>query len=266
MRVGSSIRRSAAASLAAALLAACSSAGDTLPAGEARETIADTETRTVAPAAPASSPEEGGTSARRIDPRKGGLEVGFGEFAITLEADEIRPGPVTFVIRNGGALVHGFEIEGEDDDGDSSGSGNGELKLEGQEFGPGEVVEIRADLPPGVYEIECFVAEHDDRGMRTTLTVTPDAPLVRSEPADAAPDVVEIADFAFEPSEIHVAAGTEVTWTNRGPAPHTVTAEGAFDSGTLDPGQTFSVRLDAPGSVTYACLIHPTMRGTVHVA
>ena len=117
--------------------------------------------------------------ARRVDPREHGLEVGFGEFAITLEADEIRPGPVTFVIRNGGALVHGFEIEGEDDDGDNSGPGNGELKLEGPEFGPGNVVRIHADLPAGIYEIECFVADHDDRGMRTSLIVRPGAPLIR---------------------------------------------------------------------------------------
>ena len=27
-----------------------------------------------------------------VDPRRGGLELGFGEFAITLEAGEIRPG------------------------------------------------------------------------------------------------------------------------------------------------------------------------------
>jgi plastocyanin len=262
MRIGPTIRRRAAASMVAALVAACSSGGDTSAAGNVS---ADAQTQT-ADAAASSSPEDGAPAARRIDPRKDGLEVGFGEFAITLEADAIRPGPVTFVIRNGGALVHGFEIEGEDDDGDNSGSGNGELKLEGGEFGPGDVVKIRADLPPGVYEIECFVAEHDDRGMRTTLTVSPDAPLMRSEPAEAAPDEVEIADFAFEPGEIHVAAGTEITWRNADPAPHTVTADGEFDSGTLDPDETFSFRFDAAGSFTYACLIHPTMRGTVHVA
>jgi len=118
-----------------------------------------------------------------------------------------------------------------------------------------------------VYEIECFVAEHDDRGMRTTLVVTTDAPLAREEGGAAAPDEVEIADFAFAPSEIHVAAGTEVTWTNTDPAPHTATAaQGGFDSGTLDPNEAFSFRFDTAGNFTYACLIHPTMRGTVHVA
>ena len=61
----------------------------------------------------------------RIDPRRGGLDLGFGEFAITMEADQIRPGPVTFVIRNQGTMVHGFEIEIEGVDEDNSGPGGG---------------------------------------------------------------------------------------------------------------------------------------------
>lgn len=258
------IRRSTSALVFAVLLVACSSPGDTAPP---REAVRERRAQTTDAAAPASATGDGEASTRRVDARKGGLEVGFGEFAITLEADEIRPGPVTFVIRNGGALIHGFEIKGEEEgDDDHSGSGSGELELEGPEFGPNDVLRIRADLPPGIYEIECFVAEHDDRGMRTTLTVTADAPLVREEGGDTAPDEVEIADFAFAPPEIHVRAGTEVTWTNTDPAPHTVTADGAFDSGTLDPNEAFSFRFESAGTFNYACLIHPTMRGTVHVA
>ena len=238
------------------------SPGDTLPAGE---TIADTETRSAAPAAPASSPEEGGTSARRIDPRKGGLEVGFGEFAITLEADEIRPGPVTFVIRNGGALVHGFEIEGEDDGGDSSGSGNGELKLEGQEFGPGEVVEIRADLPPGVYEIECFVAEHDDMGMRATLIVRPDcaAGACRSG-AGRGPDRDRRLRVRTDADRGACRDHGDVDEPR--PTAHTVSAsDGSFDSGTLGSDARFETTFERAGTFAYFCQIHPTMRGTVRV-
>ena len=262
MAESQTIRRGIA--LASAILLVACSSGDTAPP---REAVRERRPQTTDGATPVSAPVRGDVSSRRVDPRKGGLEVGFGEFAITLEAEQIRPGPVTFVIRNGGALIHGFEIEGEDDDGDNSGPGNGELKLEGPEFGPGNVVRIEANLPPGVYEIECFVAEHDDRGMRATLVVTPDAPLVREDTSPAAPDAVDIADFAFAPEEVHVAVGTDVTWTNADPAPHTVTEDGgAFDSGTLDPDDAFSFRFDRPGTYRYACAIHPTMRGTVHVA
>jgi plastocyanin len=268
MSLARTARRTVAAIIVATVPTACSLAED----GATPDRSAATATATQPGSDDAASPSQVGSDAtassvRRVDPRKGGLEVGFGEFAITLEADQIRPGPVTFVIRNGGALIHGFEIEGEDDDGDHSGSGNGELKLEGPEFGPGNVVRITADLTPGTYEIECFVAEHDDRGMRATLVVTPDAPLVREDTSPAAPDGVEIAGFAFAPGEVHIPTGTEVTWTNVDPAPHTVTDEGgAFDSGTLDPNGAFSFRFDEAGTYRYACAIHPTMRGTVHVA
>jgi plastocyanin len=77
---------------------------------------------------------------------------------------------------------------------------------------------------------------------------------------------VSIVDFAFQPASIEVAAGSTVTWTNTGAAPHTVTADnGAFDSGQLKPGATFSQTFTTPGTYTYHCEIHPQMTGTVVV-
>ena len=257
------IKAPAIATLLLVLAPACSLAADEAPATAPR---AAERTQPSATATAAEAPGDGADRPPRIDPRRQGLDVAFGEFAITLEADEIRPGPVTFVIRNGGALVHGFEIEAEDDDGDNSGSGNGELKLEGPEFGPGDTVRISADLPPGVYELECFVGDHDDRGMRATLVVRAGAPLVRrSSPAGS--DAVLVTGFAFDPAEVQIDAGDALTWTNDDPTPHTVTADdGSFDSGTMDPGESFSQRFGDPGTYRYACAIHPAMRATVRVA
>ena len=94
------------ASAVVLLAAACGSGAQPPSAGTPATPVA---TPTASPtAAPTAS---GAKAAKSIDPRKGGLEVGFGEFAITLEAKAIRPGPVTFVVHNGGKLVHGFEIE-----------------------------------------------------------------------------------------------------------------------------------------------------------
>ena len=208
----------------------------------------------------------GGASAApaKVDPREGGFEIGFGEYAVALEAPAIRPGRVTFVVHNGGAEVHGFEMEIEGGDSTGPGSGGDGFKIERPTFGPGETIRVRLDLAPGVYKVECFVANHDDLGMEALLEVRPDAPLVRQAPAAGA-DGVAITGFAFEPSTMRVPAGTEVTWTNEDPAQHTVTAEdGSFDSGPMDQGGTFSTTVN--GTVTYVCAIHPTMRGTIEVA
>ena len=258
------IKAPAVASLLLLVLApACSLATDEPPETAQRTALGADASAT--PTAEA-SPGDGEDRSPWIDPRRQGLDVGFGEFAITLEADEIRPGPVTFVIRNGGALVHGFEIEAEDDDGDNSGSGNGELKLEGPEFGPGDTVRISADLPPGVYELECFVGDHDDRGMRATLVVRAGAPLVR-QASPAGSNALLVTGFAFDPAEVQIHAGGSLTWTNEDPTAHTVTAnDGSFDSGTMDSGGSFSHRFDEPGTYRYACAIHPAMRATVRVA
>ena len=228
----------------------------------------ETEVRPVEAGGGQDAEAEGGAAAgtpTRVDPRQGGFDVGFGEYAVTLEAPAIRPGPVTFVVRNGGVEVHGFEMELEGEDSSGPGSGDEGFKIERPTFGPGETIRVRLDLAPGVYKVECFVANHDDLGMEALLEVRPDAPLVRQAPAADATDAVAITGFAFQPATLQVPAGTEVTWTNEDPAQHTVTAEdGSFDSGPLDQGGTFSATVN--GSVDYVCAIHPEMRGRIEVA
>jgi len=205
---------------------------------------------------------------RPVDPRKGGFEVGFGEWSVTLEAKAIRPGPVTFVVKNGGRLVHGFEMELEDEGGSNRGPGGGgdddEFKIESATFGPGDTIRIKMDLPPGLYEVECFVADHDDLGMRAFLEVREDAPLVR--PKRSSENEVRVEGFAFRPGTIEVVGGTRVVWTNADQAPHTVTAENqSFGSEQLNQGDTFAFRFEAPGDYRYFCAIHPAMKGVVRV-
>jgi plastocyanin len=77
---------------------------------------------------------------------------------------------------------------------------------------------------------------------------------------------VTIVDFAFQPASLEVPAGTTVTWMNSGAATHTVSADnGAFDSGRLAPGTSFSQPFDTAGTFTYHCEIHPQMIGTIIV-
>jgi plastocyanin len=70
-------------------------------------------------------------------------------------------------------------------------------------------------------------------------------------------EAVSIVDTAFSPAEITVTPGATVTWTNEGSLPHTVTADGGlFDSGTLEPGDTFSHTFEEPGEYPYYCQFH----------
>jgi len=77
---------------------------------------------------------------------------------------------------------------------------------------------------------------------------------------------VAIEDFYFEPTDAAIASGDKITWINEGSAPHTVTADdGSFDSGVLNPGDTYTVTFSGSGTVSYYCTIHPNMVGSVTV-
>jgi plastocyanin len=79
-------------------------------------------------------------------------------------------------------------------------------------------------------------------------------------------NVVWIQGMAFTPSNITVAAGTTITWTNKDAITHTVTSDnGTFDSGNISSGSSFSYMFSTSGTYTYHCKIHPTMMGSVVV-
>ena len=75
---------------------------------------------------------------------------------------------------------------------------------------------------------------------------------------------VTIEGFAFSPATLEVAAGDSITFTNNDGAPHTATAaDGAFDTGRLNRGESATVTVANAGEHAYACAFHPNMRATV---
>jgi plastocyanin len=80
------------------------------------------------------------------------------------------------------------------------------------------------------------------------------------------PNMVTIQNFAFSPATTTVKAGTKVTWTNQDSTTHHVVSDtGAFDSGNLNSGQSYSFTFNKTGSYPYHCSIHPSMTGTIIV-
>jgi plastocyanin len=77
--------------------------------------------------------------------------------------------------------------------------------------------------------------------------------------------LVAIQAVAFEPASITVSAGERVTWVNKDPFPHTVTAAGTFDSHSIAAGGTWTYVARKAGVYAYICSLHPTMKGTLQV-
>lgn len=76
---------------------------------------------------------------------------------------------------------------------------------------------------------------------------------------------VEMADLCFRDTVVHVAPGTEVTWTNEDQVPHVVAGTGWGDFQEVAPEGTTSHRFAEEGVFPYTCYLHPSMNGAVVV-
>lgn len=93
-------------------------------------------------------------------------------------------------------------------------------------------------------------------GEAAAESVDPEAPVVRAS----------IRSMSFAPARIEIDAGTTIRWTNDDPLAHTVTADGgAFDSGLVESGESWSRTFTEPGTYPFHCTPHPFMKGEVVV-
>jgi plastocyanin len=83
---------------------------------------------------------------------------------------------------------------------------------------------------------------------------------------------VSMKDISFQPSNVTVAKGGSVTWTNDDSVGHDVTKESgpgpefkSGDPGGIAGGDAFTQKFNTPGSIKYVCTVHPGMEGTVTV-
>ncbi len=89
--------------------------------------------------------------------------------------------------------------------------------------------------------------------------------------ASAANVTVNVVGTSFSPATVTINVGDTVVWNNTSELPHTVTAsDNSWDSGNLNPGQSYSRTFTAPGTYRYYCRYHGNaggggMAGTVVV-
>ena len=75
-----------------------------------------------------------------------------------------------------------------------------------------------------------------------------------------------IEDMRFNPQILRVHRGDRITWINKDPFPHTVTAtDGKFDSHQIAPDGSWTYVARKPGEYDYACTLHVTMKGKLEV-
>jgi alcohol dehydrogenase (cytochrome c) len=79
-------------------------------------------------------------------------------------------------------------------------------------------------------------------------------------------DRYAIDEHTFNPTRARVRAGTRITFVNNGRITHTIAGEnGAWTVGPLKMAESGYVRLDKPGTYSYACKEHPWAIGQITV-
>jgi plastocyanin len=97
------------------------------------------------------------------------------------------------------------------------------------------------------------------------LMVPPGA-IARLPAAAARSHTVTIENVQYNPVSLTGWRGERIVWVNKDLFPHTVTAtDKAFDSGSIDVSKSWTFLAKKPGTFSYSCTFHPTMKGTIEV-
>jgi len=104
-----------------------------------------------------------------------------------------------------------------------------------------------------------------------TLVIPVYAETIRIPTGSSNPECKK-TDECFIPYSIEISKGSNVTWINDDSVVHTITSgsardgpDGAFDSGQIKPGETFSHMFNVVGTFGYFCTVYPWMSGIITV-
>jgi plastocyanin len=78
---------------------------------------------------------------------------------------------------------------------------------------------------------------------------------------------VTIQAVKYSPETIEIRKDEKVEWVNNDLTPHTVTSQGNdhFDSGSIEPGASWSHTFSQAGTFPYVCTFHQEMKATIIV-
>lgn len=128
---------------------------------------------------------------------------------------------------------------------------------------------MRRVLSPSTAVLVAAVLVAGCGGSEKKSAKTTSGPAPSAAPAAAVPGGagVRIQGFKYAAPSVSIKVGTTLTFKNEDNAAHTATADmkSAFDSGTINHGQTKAVTFKQAGTFAYHCEFHPFMHGTVVV-
>lgn len=105
------------------------------------------------------------------------------DFAIAMDTSLVKPGTVTFKLKNTGPSPHNIGVK--------------ELNQFSATIDANQSAEVKIDLKPGTYTVICNVPGHEQLGMTTKLTVSETQPAAQAPPAavvaDTTPDTAGTA-------------------------------------------------------------------------
>jgi plastocyanin len=82
------------------------------------------------------------------------------------------------------------------------------------------------------------------------------APTAAAAPAGGQSITISVKNYAFNPKELTVSAGTTVVWHNDDSVRHTVTSDTGLFDGNLPGGADFQFTFSQPGTYPYYCKPH----------
>lgn len=113
-----------------------------------------------------------------------------------------------------------------------------------------------------IYYVSAAKKDTTPMPVRTSKTSPSQNPSTTTESGNT----VSMSNYAFFPDTITIKAGESVTWADQDNPSHSATADDkSFDTGVLNQGDSKSITFSKPGTYTYHCSLHPSMKGTVIV-
>ncbi len=80
---------------------------------------------------------------------------------------------------------------------------------------------------------------------------------------------IDIEDSSFNPSELKITPGSNVTWVNKDSIPHSLVSDSGsksgIGSGIMEEGNKYTVQFITTGTYAYHCKFHNEERGKIVV-